>query len=115
MSIMSDGLKAEKILADILNGKINSFEEVRDKLGKGEFYTAWAKNIWEDHKTTMPSADGKTRYPKVVKKFKFVSDDKYFIVTSVSKAEAAEKVYKITGKEVKETDIKFQVKWIKVN
>ena len=66
MSIMSDGLKAEKILADILNGKINSFEEVRDKLGEGEFYTAWAKNIWEDHKTTMPSADGKIRYPNKI-------------------------------------------------
>lgn len=63
MSILSDGMKAKKILADILNGKITSFEEVRDRLGKGEFYTAWAKNIWEDHKTTMPSADGKIRYP----------------------------------------------------
>lgn len=43
------------------------------------------------------------------------SDNKYFIVTSISKAEAAEKVYKITGKEVKETDVKFQVKWTKIN
>ena len=115
MSIISDGMKAKKILADILNGKITSFEEVRDKLGEGEFYTAWAKNIWEDHSTTMPTADGKIRYPKTVKEFKFISDDKYFIVASVSKVEAADKVYKITGKEVKETDIKFQVKWIKVN
>jgi len=115
MSIMSDGLKAKKILADILNGRINSFEEVKDKLGKGKFYTAWAKNIWEDHSTTMPSADGKIRYPKVIKEFRFVSDDKYFVVNSDSKAEAADKVYKITGKEVKETDTKFQVKWIKVN
>lgn len=115
MSIISDGMKAKKILVDILNGKINSFEEVRDRLGEGEFYTAWAKNIWEEHKITMPSADGKIRYPKTVKEFKFVSDNEYFIVSSVSKAEAADKVYKITRKEVKETDIKFQVKWIKVN
>lgn len=116
MSIISDNLKAQKILKDVLTKKIKTYKEVIKALGVGKYYEFWAENIWYYHDAEAPSIDLKTRFPskKQIKEYKIFSDNKYFIVNAISEKEALEKIKKETGKEAIITNTKFKVKWLKV-
>jgi len=116
MSLVVEHMKTDLILKDVLSGKITSLKEVEEKMGEGDYYKLWAKNIWEYHTTEAPSADLRTRLPskEKIKQYKITSDGKYFIVNAKSQEEAIEKVKEITNKETNLTNIKFKVDWIKV-
>ena len=116
MSLVVEHMKADLILKDVLSGKITSLKEVEEKMGEGDYYKLWAKNIWEYHTTEAPSVDLRTRFQskEKIKQYKFTSDGKYFIVNAKTEEEAIGKVKKITNKEVNLSNIKFKVDWIKV-
>ena len=82
MSLVVEHMKADLILKDILSGKITSLKEVEEKMGEGDYYKLWAKNIWEYHTTEAPSLDLRTQFPskEKIKQYKLTSDGKYFIV-----------------------------------
>lgn len=117
MSLVVEHMKADLILKDVLSGKITSLKEVEEKMGEDDYYKLWAKNIWEYHTTEAPSVNLRTRLPskEKIKQYKFMSDDKYFIVNAKTEEEAIEKVKKITSKEVEKVNTSFKVSWIKVN
>ena len=116
MSLIAEHMKADSILKDILSGKITSLKEVEEKMGEGDYYKLWAKNIWEFHTTEAPSLDLKTRLPSKEKnkQYKLTSDGKFFVVNAKNLEEALGKVRKITNKEANLSNIKFKVDWIKV-
>lgn len=68
MSMVTEHMKAKKILTEVLEEKITSYDEVLKKLGSvdSEFYKLWARNIWELHTTEAPSADLSVRLPSKV-------------------------------------------------
>lgn len=89
MSLVTEHMKAKKVLDEVLSGKIKSYEEVVKRIGNSDFYKLWAKNIWELHTTEAPSADLKIRQPSKVPQKK----DWEVLCVKCTDSECTEKVY----------------------
>lgn len=100
MSLVSEHMKAKKILDEVLSGKIKSYEEVVERIGNSDFYKLQSKNIWELHTIEAPSANLSVRLPSKVpqkKDWKIItnkSEDAYVInCYTIEEAEEVVKNY----------------------